>query len=57
MSVAEQAEVELANRQGRLHPSQRGKVLDGTFWVTAVLAVAGLVTAVALPVASIETRS
>ncbi|SFW74250.1 hypothetical protein [Amycolatopsis australiensis] len=56
MTTAERAEVELANRQGRLHPSQRGQVLDGTFWLAAVLAAAGLVTAVALPVTSLETR-
>ncbi len=40
--------VEEANRSGRLHPSQRGKVLDGNFWTAAVLAVAGLVGAVLL---------
>ncbi|MCR6483269.1 hypothetical protein M8542_10620 [Amycolatopsis sp. OK19-0408] len=37
------ADVELANREGRLHPSQRGKLLDGTFWTAAVLVLAGLV--------------
>jgi hypothetical protein len=46
--VIEQAEVELANRHGRLHPSQRGKLLDLNFWVAAVLVVAGLVGAVML---------
>jgi hypothetical protein len=56
VTTAGQAEVELANRQGRLHPSQRKTVLDGTFWVAAVLAAAGLVTAVVLPVTTIETR-
>ena len=56
MTVAGQPEVELANRQGRLHPSQRKAVLDGTFWLTAVLAAAGLVTAVVLPVATVDTR-
>jgi hypothetical protein len=44
--VIEQAEVELANRNGRLHPSQRGKLLDFNFWTAAVLAVAGLVAVV-----------
>ncbi|MEU8633470.1 hypothetical protein AB0C38_14960 [Amycolatopsis sp. NPDC048633] len=43
--MSEQADVELANRNGRLHPSQRGKLLDFTFWTAAVLVVAGLVTA------------
>lgn len=56
MTVAEQAEVELANRQGRLHPSQRGKVLDGSFWLAAVFAVAGIVTAVVIPATAIDTR-
>ncbi|GLY39437.1 hypothetical protein Amsp01_054610 [Amycolatopsis sp. NBRC 101858] len=46
--MIEQAEVELANRHGRLHPSQRGKLLDLNFWVAAVLVVAGLVVAVLL---------
>jgi len=40
--------VEEANRSGRLHPSQRGKVLDGNFWTAAVLAVAGIAAAVFL---------
>lgn len=40
--------VEEANRSGRLHPSQRGKVLDGNFWTAAVLAVAGIVGAIVL---------
>ncbi|WP_328611732.1 hypothetical protein OG943_22310 [Amycolatopsis sp. NBC_00345] len=44
------AEVELANRNGRLHPSQRGKILDFNFWVAAVLVVAGIVGLVALVV-------
>jgi hypothetical protein len=38
-------EVELANRNGRLHPSQRGKLLDFNFWTAAVLVVAGLAAA------------
>jgi hypothetical protein len=46
--VTGQAEVELANRNGRLHPSQRGKLLDFNFWTAAVLAVAGLVAVVVL---------
>jgi hypothetical protein len=53
VSVAEQAEVELANRNGRLHPSQRGKILDANFWVPAVLVVAGIVGLVALPIKAI----
>ena len=56
MTVAGQAEVELANRQGRLHPSQRGKVLDGSFWLAAVFAVAGVVAAVVIPATTIDTR-
>ncbi|MFG1647310.1 hypothetical protein ACGFMK_44120 [Amycolatopsis sp. NPDC049252] len=44
--MIEQAEVELANRNGQLHPAQRGKLLDLNFWAAAVLAVAGLVVAV-----------
>ena len=43
--MTERAEVELANRNGRLHPSQRGKLLDFNFWTAAVLVVAGLVLA------------
>ncbi|GAB3163533.1 hypothetical protein GCM10027258_84020 [Amycolatopsis stemonae] len=50
--MIEQAEVELANRHGRLHPSQRGKLLDFTFWVAAVLVVAGLVVAVLVSAAA-----
>jgi hypothetical protein len=46
--VTEQAEVELANRTGRLHPAQRGTLLDLNFWAAAVLALAGLVAAVLL---------
>jgi len=60
VTVAEQAEVELANRQGRLHPSQRGKVLDSSFWLAAILAVAGVVAGVVaaavIPVTTIDTR-
>ena len=56
MTVAEQAEVELVNRQGRLHPSQRGKVLDSSFWLAAIVAIAGLVTAVVIPATTIDTR-
>jgi hypothetical protein len=56
VTVAEQAEVELANRQGRLHPSQRGKVLDSSFWLAAIFAVAGVVTAVVIPATTIDTR-
>ena len=40
--------VEETNRSGRLHPSQRGKILDGNFWTAAVLAVAGIVGVVML---------
>ncbi len=56
MTTAGQAEMELANRQGRLHPAQRGKVLDGSFWLAAVVAVAALVVAVVVPVSTIDTR-
>lgn len=45
-------EVELANRGGRLHPSQRGKLLDLNFWAAAVLGLAVLVAAVALALAA-----
>lgn len=41
--MIEQAEVELANRNRQLHPSQRGKLLDFNFWTAAILTVAGLV--------------
>ncbi|WP_103340841.1 hypothetical protein [Amycolatopsis sp. CA-126428] len=44
-------EVELANRNGRLHPAQRGALLDLNFWVAAVLAIAGLVATVGVAVA------
>ncbi len=44
--MIEQAEVELANRNGQLHPAQRGKLLDLNFWAAAVVAVAGVVVAV-----------
>ncbi|VVJ20663.1 Uncharacterised protein [Amycolatopsis camponoti] len=43
--MTEQAEVELANRNGRLHPSQRRKLLDFNFWAAVVLVLAGLWTA------------
>lgn len=43
--MTEQAEVELANRNGRLHPSQRRKLLDFNFWTAAVLVIAGVVLA------------
>ncbi len=56
MTVAGPAEVEPANRQGLLHPSQRKMVLDSTFWLAAIVAAAGLVTAVVLPVTTIDTR-
>ncbi|GHG00519.1 MULTISPECIES: hypothetical protein [Amycolatopsis] len=41
-------EVELANRNGRLHPAQRGALLDLTFWLTAAVVIAGLVVTVSL---------
>ncbi|MET8845885.1 hypothetical protein [Amycolatopsis sp. NPDC004625] len=41
-------EVELANRNGRLHPAQRGALLDLTFRLTAAVAVAGLGVTVSL---------
>ena len=41
-------EVELANRNGRLHPAQRGALLDLNFWVAAALVIAGLVVTVSL---------
>jgi hypothetical protein len=46
-------DVELANRNGRLHPSQRGKILDLNFWAAAVLVVAGIVGLVALVVKAV----
>ena len=53
MSVAEQAEVELANKQGRLHPSQRKLVLDLNFWLPVLLAIAGIVALVVIPVGAL----
>jgi hypothetical protein len=47
------AEVEPANRNGRLHPSQRGKILDFNFWVAAVLVVAGIAGLAALVVKAV----
>jgi hypothetical protein len=47
------AEVELANRNGRLHPSQRGKILDFNFWAAAGLVVAGIAGLVALVVKAV----
>ncbi|WP_329064717.1 hypothetical protein [Amycolatopsis sp. NBC_01480] len=47
------AEVDLANRNGRLHPSQRGKILDFNFWAAAVLVVAGIAGLVALVVKAV----
>jgi hypothetical protein len=35
-------EVEPANRNGRLHPSQRGKILDFNFWMAVVMVVVGV---------------
>ncbi len=49
MSAVDQAEVEQANRDGRLHPSQRGKILDFNFWAAAVLVVAGIGVLVIAP--------
>jgi hypothetical protein len=49
--VNDRPEVELANRDGRLHPAQRGALLDLNFWVAAALVVAGLVATVGLAVA------
>ncbi|SEP45554.1 hypothetical protein [Amycolatopsis saalfeldensis] len=46
-------DVELANRNGRLHPSQRWKILDLNFWAAAVLVVAGIVGMVALAVKAV----
>ncbi|WP_329044347.1 hypothetical protein OG738_24430 [Amycolatopsis sp. NBC_01488] len=46
--MIEQAEVELANRGGRLHPAQRGKLLDLTFWFAAVVGLAALVATVGI---------
>jgi hypothetical protein len=40
--MVNQAEVDRANFAGRLHPSQRGKVLDGTFWTGLLLVVAAV---------------
>lgn len=55
--MIEQAEVELANRNGRLHPSQRGKLLDFNFWTAAVLVVAGLVGTVLTSTAGVATAA
>jgi hypothetical protein len=46
--VNDRPEVELANRNGRLHPAQRGALLDLNFWVAAALVLAGLVVTVTL---------
>jgi hypothetical protein len=40
--MVNQDEVDRANFAGRLHPSQRGKVLDGAFWAGAFLIVAAV---------------
>ncbi|MEU4252320.1 hypothetical protein AB0F15_33455 [Amycolatopsis sp. NPDC026612] len=48
--MSDEAGVEPANRSGRLHPGQRGALLDLNFWVAAVLVVAGLVLTVGLGV-------
>ena len=53
MSLVDEPDVELANRNGRLHPTQRGKVLDGNFWVPALLVVAGIASLVFLPIKAI----
>ncbi|WP_372666709.1 hypothetical protein [Amycolatopsis kentuckyensis] len=46
--MSDRPEVELANRTGRLHPSQRGKLLDLTFWFAAVAGLAALVATVGI---------
>ncbi|WP_328611731.1 hypothetical protein OG943_22305 [Amycolatopsis sp. NBC_00345] len=43
------AEVAAANLAGRLHPSQRGKVLDVVFWTLLIVGVAMVLLAVILP--------
>ncbi|WP_033290516.1 hypothetical protein [Amycolatopsis jejuensis] len=48
---AVQAAADQANRAGRLHPSQRGKVLDSTFWVCGLLTAVAIAAAVLAPVA------
>jgi len=53
VSLADEPGVELANRNGRLHPTQRGKVLDGNFWVPALLVVAGIASLVYLPIKAV----
>ncbi|WP_410611986.1 hypothetical protein [Amycolatopsis sp. lyj-109] len=49
--MSDRPEVELANRNGLLHPEQRGALLDLNFWVAAALVVAGIMATVGLAVA------
>ncbi|WP_406635526.1 hypothetical protein [Amycolatopsis sp. WGS_07] len=48
-SETAQAAADQANREGRLHPSQRTKLLDGNFWVSVLLVAAGIAGAVLVP--------
>jgi hypothetical protein len=50
--VSDRPDVEPANRNGRLHPTQRGALLDLNFWVAAALVIAGLVVTVSLATAA-----
>ena len=50
MSVeADPREVAAANLSGRLHPSQRGEVLDTMFWITLATVAVFVVLGVVLP--------
>jgi hypothetical protein len=50
--MADDAEVELANRNGRLHPSQRGEVLDWYFWISLVVGILMAALVIILPLAT-----
>lgn len=46
---ASPTEVNAANLAGRLHPSQRGEVLDGYFWTSLVAGVLMVLLLIFLP--------
>lgn len=46
---ADQAEVDRLNREGRLHPTQRWKIIDFGFWLVVFMFVIGVLALATLP--------
>jgi hypothetical protein len=49
---ASPTEVNAANLAGRVHPSQRGQVLDGVFWISLVVGILMAALVIILPLAT-----